>query len=346
MMMNGPGPRNVQCTTTMPCAPCPRLNLRSTKPFLETLAVFLVITGFESSIADELGRDLKHLKIQLRTGHYDLSGTVSEARFAEYGRCLEYIHKEYASGFAELTGKQTAAKPPRGRGSNPSKSPAKKSDDETEGEAEPRFPVVILATADEYQAFGGKYFGGRVEHTRGLYVPSVKLLLIRDEADSAETYEVLFHEAFHQFMHHFVPAAPIWVNEGLATYYGTARVTSHGLAFDRPRSEYADLVASAASARQLIPLHPLMTADATEFYSGAEVEGVGCLKTQLCYAQSYTLVAYMLSEPEGADHLRRYLRELAAVKSPNEARAVTLKVFPEALLAPMVDAWLRYVNRH
>jgi len=164
--------------------------------------------------------------------------------------------------------------------------------------------------------------------------------------ESAETYEVLFHEAFHQFMHRHIPAAPVWVNEGLATYYGTARVTPQGLAFDRPRSEYADLVATAASAKRLIPLDDLMAAAPATFYSGEPIEGVSASRSMLSYAQSYTLVAYMLADPDGQQHLRKYLRELAAIETTAQAKQVTLKSFPPPLLSGMVTEWLQFVNRH
>jgi hypothetical protein len=209
-----------------------------------------------------------------------------------------------------------------------------------------RFRVVIFGTEEQYDGFGRQYFGGHVEHTRGLYVPAVKLLLIRDETLTDQTFEILFHEAFHQFLDRYIPEAPIWVNEGLATYYGTARVTRNGLVFDRPRSEYFQIVRNAASARQVLPLDELMGYGRAEFYRRSPVPGMSTTRSLLAYSEAYSLVAYMLSEPKGAEHLRGYLRDLAGAGSPQDASDVTKRSFPAGLRQSMVGDWLAYVNRH
>ena len=184
-----------------------------------------------------------------------------------------------------------------------------------------------------------------MEHTRGLFVPAVQTLLICDAGDREETYGILFHEAFHQFAARYVPLIPTWLNEGLATYYGSARLTRSGLVIDRPVSGFYRVVRNAVSAKQLIPLPQLMRDGTAEFYSRAPLEGVSAMHMDLAYAQSYTLVAYLLSNPEGADHLRAYIRDLAKATTAAEVREVTRRRFPPALLDRIVPQWLAKVNR-
>ena len=224
--------------------------------------------GAEAQTGD-LKTDLGDLNIRHRTKHYALAGTVTEDRLVEYGRCLEYIHEEYATGFAELLGRPSDQ--PRASKKDPAdRQHPRKSGRSVNGERHKQalpvdgaFKVVILATDADYREFGEAYFDGRAEHTRGLFVPSAELLLIRDEPASHQTYEVLFHEAFHQFAQRYVRIMPIWLNEGLATYYGTARPTKTGLVFDRPRSAYFGVIKNARAVGKLIPLDELMLCTAS-----------------------------------------------------------------------------------
>ncbi|MEW6250170.1 MAG: hypothetical protein AB1716_05955, partial [Planctomycetota bacterium] len=61
----------------------------------------------QSPLADKL----KEANIRVRTEHYALAGTVTPARLQEYGRLLEYIHREYSAGFAEVLADPNSADP-------------------------------------------------------------------------------------------------------------------------------------------------------------------------------------------------------------------------------------------
>lgn len=293
------------------------------------LAVFCMATPAWSQTGI-LPVDVNNLNIRHRTPHYALAGTASDARLEEYGRCLEYIYREYADGFTELI-EETPA------GSATQKGDRRRDDD--------RFKVVIFDKQAEYNEFGAAYFGRGAEHTTGMFVGGVELLLICDARDVNETYGTLFHEAFHQFAAKYIPAAPMWLNEGLATYYGTARATRSGLVFDRPLSFFFRVVRDCASAGQLIPLSDLMGESRPSFYSGQPVKGTSHDHKTLAYAQSYTLIAYILSDSAGREHLREYLRELTKVKTDASALRVTQQSFPTSLLDAMVPKWLAKVNR-
>ncbi len=75
--------------------------------------------------------DVNNLNIRHRTEHYALAGTAADVRLAEYGRCLEYIYREYADGFTELI-----AEPPPGSETG-----------EKDGAAADRFKVIIFDKA-------------------------------------------------------------------------------------------------------------------------------------------------------------------------------------------------------
>jgi hypothetical protein len=77
-----------------------------------------------------------------------------------------------------------------------------------------RLPVYLFASADGYRAAGGP------PKTAGLYTG--QRLMAR--ASGPRTWHILQHEGFHQFAHRAIGGRlPIWINEGLAEYFG------HGL---------------------------------------------------------------------------------------------------------------------
>ncbi len=273
----------------------------------------------------DLRSDLKNLNVRYTTEHYALAGTAADAKLQHYGEALEYVYREYATGFSELLEKQDAG---------------------SDKDAVARFNVVVLATADEYTEFTEAYFQGGMEHTTGIFVASVNLLIIRDTGDREDTYGTLFHEAFHQFAHRYVRAIPIWLNEGVATYYGTARPGPNGLVFNRPESAFFALVRNAASGSKLVPLRELMESSQAAFYNQAPVAGLRCSHKMLCYAQSYTLASYLINDGDGREHLRTYLRKLSAVTTSAAARQVTREMFTDKLLSAMVTPWLAHVSRH
>ena len=61
--------------------------------------VLAAAPGVTPAQTGDLKTDLGGLNIRHRTEHYAIAGTVTDDRLVEYGRCLEYIYKEYATGF-------------------------------------------------------------------------------------------------------------------------------------------------------------------------------------------------------------------------------------------------------
>ena len=305
--------------------PCRR---RKSIPVVSCIAG-LLMTGSAFGQQRDLRSDALKFNMRHKTQHYALAGTVSDAKLKDFGQVLEYIHRAYARGFSELIKKADEGKPSDGAG---------------EPSEDWRFKVTIFETAAQYQEFGQAYFGERAEHTAGMYVPAVKLLMISAAGSKEKTHRVLFHEAFHQFMHRHIPYAPLWVNEGLATYYGAARATRRGLAFDQRDDGYFRIVREVASARQLIPLHKLIISDPSEFYSHLGIDDIPYDWATVSYAQSYTLCAYMLSEPNARQHLRKYLRALAEAESTEEATLITRRHYTGGLLAAMIGKWLKFVH--
>jgi len=304
-----------------------------------TMAALFVFTLHQSLLmaqTRELGRDVNKLNIRHRTTHYELAGTVRQEKLIEYGRCLEFIHAEYEKGFGDLFDPSTT-----GTDSQSSKKEAVVTEKKTDSKS--LFRVVILGSKRDYREFTRAYFGQFAEHTAGMFIPGVELLIILDEGHAEQTYQVLFHEALHQFVHRYFPAAPVWLNEGLASHFGTARVFDKGLVFDRRNTSYFNIVRNVAQAKRLIALDKLVLMSRADFYSQERLPGLNYSQRTLSYAEAYTLTSYMVNTPNMKVILRNYIRALALATTPCEVRDISKTFYSKHELDSLASQWLAFV---
>lgn len=85
-----------------------------------------------------------------------------------------------------------------------------------------RLPFYVFRHERDYRAAGGK------PGTAGVFTGQ-KLMAWAGDRITPETWRVVQHEGFHQFITSVVSAElPIWVHEGLAEYFGEALFTGDG----------------------------------------------------------------------------------------------------------------------
>jgi hypothetical protein len=83
-------------------------------------------------------------------------------------------------------------------------------------------PFYIFTKPQDYYANGGR--PGSV----GVFMGD-KLMAIAGQRVDDQTWHVIQHEGFHQFVHAVIRGdVPIWINEGLAEYFGNAVFTGDG----------------------------------------------------------------------------------------------------------------------
>lgn len=344
----------------IPTKPDPSLHTHTSRllPALTLLAWLLAPAAFAQFT--NLKDKLKELNVRVTTDHYILAGTVTDERLQIYANALEYIYREYETGFSELLEdqgeeprkssrqKSRRSKSSRGRsrssarGGQVESDPTRTMDQEDE---QNRFPVIIFNNRQQYLDFGQAFLSGS-EHSIGMYVPSCKLLLILDQGNFEDTTEVLFHEAFHQFLHRYVKNPPTWVDEGLAVHYGNARPTSNGLSFRRPPPLRWKLVRKLIQKKQAIPLWDVVSARQITFYNPAPVhvprfENV--TMKSIYYAEAYTLVHTLLSDRSGRERLCEYVRELAKDDGTRTAQ-ITREYFGPDVCEHMTPFWTKHVD--
>lgn len=326
--------------------------------------VFLFSLPSASSAQTKIGEPA--LNVRLKTKHYALGGTVSEARLREYGRLLEFIYSEYEKGFdillAETESKSTApAKADRARGSRKpevpkanetarkpgsEKSTDKKGSGDAENEIGERFPVAIFLNTREYQAQTRQHLGHNAEHTIGMFIPATRMLLIADQGNTRDTQEVLFHEAFHQFLDKHVADPPMWLNEGLAMHYGSAMPAGKGIEFTNIPTDRWKLAREAVEDKKAIPLVEVVNATRERFYDKTPIridEFDNVTRSSLYYAQAYTIVHMLLNDPDGKKRLQNYIRDLARDRG-NHTAEITARYFDEKACTSLSPHWIKYVK--
>ena len=85
-----------------------------------------------------------------------------------------------------------------------------------------KLPLYLFRRAADYHGAGGP------QGSTGVFTGR-KLLAVAGERPSRRTWHTLQHEGFHQFAHAVIRGhIPVWVNEGLAEYFGQAIFTGDG----------------------------------------------------------------------------------------------------------------------
>lgn len=127
-------------------------------------------------------------------------------------------------------------------------------------------------------------------------------LLLDGRTRVSSDYRVAFHELTHFFITHNVPRAPLWLNEGLAEYYGTFAIDGERAVVGRAIERHAEFL---LLENQVRDLDELLETD------GRSAANHGPQEVGRFYALSWLLTHYLLSQPDGPDQVADYLLSLA-----------------------------------
>lgn len=307
--------------------------------------------------ADDTGFDV--LPYRVTTAHYEVIGTLSPVLLERFGRDMDFIHEQFAAEFASVLADRlepsaSDAKPmsrirrrreararrrqARERARTPATRPAL-----TTAPAD-RHRIVVFANKAQFNAWRAQYAPKVSPWAYAFFSPRLKALVghFHDGIDRA--YSSFFHEGFHQIMHQHVPGAPTWLNEGLAEYYETARLTPAGWRFPAQAARFRRC-ATLFRERRLTPLRQLVTMDRRTFYGGKVVETAAGRRASEHYSEAYTFIYLLLAEAPTRRILQDYVRDLAKAKR-SEYPAVTQKHFSPDTLAQLQPGWTRFLVRY
>jgi len=163
---------------------------------------------------------------------------------------------------------------------------------------DPGRPVIVwaLRTEDDMRQLLPSYWEqeGRAR-PRGVFVsgPERHYAVLLLDTPEANPYHNLYHEYVHLLNKINFAELPVWLNEGLAELYATARIGARAAELGRPDTEHLGLLRE----RPLMPLESLFAVDhSSPEYNEAD-------KVSLFYAQSWALTHMLLFEAGGASPL-------------------------------------------
>ncbi|HJT65427.1 MAG TPA: tetratricopeptide repeat protein [Pyrinomonadaceae bacterium] len=188
--------------------------------------------------------------------------------------------------------------------------------------------VVVFRDDASFNPFKPLY-QGRTANLSGFFQPGEDVNYIALSLDPRERdpYSVAFHEYVHLHLRDNVPQAPVWLNEGLAEFYGHLQFSGGEAVLGVPLP-YLHLLRS----QELLPLTTLLSIDHNSPHYNEQD------KTGIFYGESWALVHYLMLGGGGRqDQFRRFLQQVSrgedVAKSLENSFGMTLETIEKELRA-------------
>jgi tetratricopeptide (TPR) repeat protein len=183
---------------------------------------------------------------------------------------------------------------------------------------DPGKPLLVIAVKNEdsMKVFLPDYWISK-DRSRpaGMFVPGFDRMFAMLRTDVTGSGENPYHSLYHEYTHAILRlnfrSLPLWLEEGLAEFYGNTSVESSEVGLGRVSSmELRTLQRS-----QLIPIDTLMKVDQrSPLYNEKD-------RVSVFYAESWALVHYLMMDPDArkSQLLGRYLKALDTTDDAEEA---------------------------
>jgi hypothetical protein len=208
--------------------------------------------------------------------------------------------------------------------------------------------VRICKNREQYMSYGGP--GG----SAGYWSPNARELVLYDDKARGgrnNTWIVLNHEAFHQYIFYFYGSISphSWYNEGTGDFY-SGYAYKNGRFTLKENSWRKEIIKEAIRDEFFIPFKKIFRFSQQEYYSQEEIPGTEYENVSVCYAQGWSMIYFLRTgkknNAKGWDArwdtlLDDYLKVLAATGKPDQAIEQCLTgIDVDALQA----AWATYIK--
>ncbi len=149
--------------------------------------------------------------------------------------------------------------------------------------------VRVCKSREEYLSYGG------MPGSAGFWNSSTEELVLYDAekmtknhgSSDADTFIVLYHEAFHQYIHYSTGELPphSWYNEGHGDFFSGARIGGGKLRAIGVNPWRIELMQAAILADLHIPWRDIVRFEQAQYYAGD--------KRAICYAQGWAMVYFL-----------------------------------------------------
>lgn len=182
---------------------------------------------------------------------------------------------------------------------------------------DPGKPVIVLALKDEesMRALIPEYWATKGSvHPAGVFFAGTDkhYVILRTDSPGENPFQVLYHEYVHMLVDLNYRSLPLWLNEGLADFYGNSVLGEKEVGLGRPSASALRVLNSVKP----MPLALLLTVDhGSPFYNEAD-------KANVFYAESWALVHYLeLGRRDRPGLLNAYFQLLQKDMDPVDAAA-------------------------
>lgn len=160
------------------------------------------------------------------------------------------------------------------------------------GKIRRKLPFYLFRHAKDYYAAGG------MPGNAGVF-DGKKLMAIAGEDTSQQTWHIIQHEAFHQFAASVIRGdIPVWVNEGLAEYFGQGIFTGDGFMVGVVPPGRLQRLKAGINGNQLKPLGKFMQMSYKQWSDEF---------TDANYDQAWSMIHFLVHADDG-----KYVKALAA----------------------------------
>jgi tetratricopeptide (TPR) repeat protein len=182
----------------------------------------------------------------------------------------------------------------------------------------PDLPIIILAAKDRSsfeQLEPAAWLGQGQLNRVGMLLrsPDKNYILLRLDAPGQNPYRVIYHEYAHLILEDNFKSIPLWLNEGLAEFYGHSTLDGKTIRLGLPSEKNLKLLQTV----RLLPLKTLFTInESSPYYNEAN-------KGTIFYAQSWALTDFLMFQNlhSGRGPIDRYLALIAQGSDPVNAAA-------------------------
>lgn len=163
------------------------------------------------------------------------------------------------------------------------------------GEVNAVSTVRICKSEDEYHSYGGPW------RTAGYWNYATEELvlydaekLVKKRQDDSDTFIILYHEAFHQYIHYSTGELPphSWFNEGHGDYFSGAQVRDGKVRSIGVNPWRIYTIQRAIANHEYVPWEEIVKFERAQYYN-PEVVGV-------CYAEGWSMIYFLRTAKEVA----------------------------------------------
>jgi len=145
-----------------------------------------------------------------------------------------------------------------------------------------RFRVYLFSGEAGYNSYKKSFGVKSTMASAGVYIPTLKQLLIWNLPDRDSMLKTIRHEGFHQYLDSLTTVTPpVWFNEGLAEYYEQAEKKKGRWLLDTVNTYHLRILTSQEI--KIMPLKDFIYLSYNDFYKNAS----------LCYAQSWAFIHFL-----------------------------------------------------